>query len=78
MSAFAMFDCCHSGTMADLLYRWKMDQSTGRLDMTQARRANKKKVLQSVVSLSGCSDKQAREGRARLTHRFERRLVSNS
>mmetsp|Transcript_21330 Transcript_21330/g.69028 ORF Transcript_21330/g.69028 Transcript_21330/m.69028 type:complete len:507 (+) Transcript_21330:281-1801(+) len=58
ISVFALFDCCHSGTIADLAFKWITDAATGELRKERARPPGSATRLQSVVSLSGCQDSE--------------------
>lgn len=53
-STLCILDCCHSGTMADLKYKYAGNP----LKPALARKDSTKKALTRVISLSGCTDKQ--------------------
>lgn len=54
-STLCLLDCCHSGTMADLKYKY----AGAPLKPALARKGGgAKKPLTRVISLSGCTDKQ--------------------
>src|SRR5665811_2205461 len=45
-----IFDCCHSGTMADLMYQYSNN--------VESRYANYNKYKCNVITISGCQDNQ--------------------
>lgn len=52
----ALFDCCHSGTILDL--RWRYEGEIGRMDGRNFLENPNSKVVANVVMLSGCRDDQ--------------------
>ena len=57
VSTLCILDCCHSGTMADLKYKYVAKSSHQTLEPTLARK-DQRRALDRVVSISGCTDKQ--------------------
>lgn len=53
----ALFDCCHSGTVADLMYTFKLGQGSNTYQMQIANRRNRN-LPSNVVVLSACMDPQ--------------------
>lgn len=51
----AVTDCCHSGTIMDLPYRWFSD---GNYSVEQKLSSEEKQSLPNIVMLSGCDDTQ--------------------
>jgi len=57
-NAMCILDCCHSGTLADLMYNY-VEDANGSLQPQRARKeGSERKQLHRVISLSGCSDQQ--------------------
>lgn len=52
----ALFDCCHSGTILDL--KWRYEGEIGRVDGRNYLENPNSKVVSNVVMLSGCKDDQ--------------------
>lgn len=51
VNLFCIMDCCHSGTMLDLAYKYRSDKNI-------SYRENTANVMCNVVALSGCRDDQ--------------------
>lgn len=48
---FCVFDCCHSGTIADLMYRYLPNSPTPLVE-------RKEPISSKIISISGCLDEQ--------------------
>lgn len=58
-SLFCIFDCCHSGTVMDLRYNYRIyPKSRGKREFTIMMDEHYKKTKCEVVCLSGCKDNQ--------------------
>ena len=57
-SVFAVLDCCHSGTMADLQYQYKPAPGGAGVEEPTKSTKSGASPLHRVVTISGCSDTQ--------------------
>lgn len=74
---FMIFDCCHSGTVADLYKEWYVRRGKIRRIVN----ARTKQITGSIVTLSGCRDDQTsadaweeRQSQGALTYAFRKAL----
>jgi len=56
-STLCLLDCCHSGTMADLKFKYAAKGAKAALEPRVARK-DERRALHRVISISGCTDKQ--------------------
>jgi hypothetical protein len=53
-----LMDCCHSGSICDLKYRYKIDMGGENSKFTVRHNRKNKETAAQVVMISGCMDKQ--------------------